>query len=252
LNTYSFLEKSFTESCIDTAQEIKNMNRPIYVSFSGGMDSEYVVRTLRSQNVPFTVLTIKSSGNNKELEYVKSVCDELNIVPTYITMTDGQYVGYHKRFINSKYGVNAPGTTPLLLIQEYVLKQNNNGILVTGEEIVASSIIDNVEVGLFPCVFEYAFYTDYSFNSNNTLIFLMYNPATVLATIKKMPFFTNQQELKSSLYNIPKREKFKYEFSEKTNRVFNYLNKIITTPSKTKFVYTTQELTDILSSWSHQ
>jgi len=67
---------SFKEECVNTARLIgaraAELNRPVYVCLSGGMDSEVVVKAFLAAEVPFTTITFRFNGglNSHELRFV--------------------------------------------------------------------------------------------------------------------------------------------------------------------------------------
>ena len=68
---YPFKEMSFQDAADHTAKLIYENHKKIYVSFSGGADSDFVVRCFHRNKIPFKVILVKTSGNEEELSYAR-------------------------------------------------------------------------------------------------------------------------------------------------------------------------------------
>ena len=65
----SFVKKmNFHEASDYTAKNINDIGLPIYISYSGGLDSEYVVETFLRNKIPFNVIVVDSGGNKEEIK----------------------------------------------------------------------------------------------------------------------------------------------------------------------------------------
>ena len=74
---------SYKDECIRTAHLIKERagNQPIWISYSGGIDSECVIRSFMEAGIPFNVATTKFKGelNEYDLYFARKFCRENNI-----------------------------------------------------------------------------------------------------------------------------------------------------------------------------
>ena len=74
---------SYKDECIRTAHLIKERagNQPIWISYSGGIDSECVIRSFMEAGIPFKVATTKFKGelNEYDLYFARKFCRENNI-----------------------------------------------------------------------------------------------------------------------------------------------------------------------------
>jgi len=79
---------SFKQESINAAKQIHSdaNGRPIFISYSGGVDSEYIVYTFLEAKIPFEIITarFKKNLNEYDFNYVKKSCDrnhlKLNII----------------------------------------------------------------------------------------------------------------------------------------------------------------------------
>lgn len=78
--------QAFHNECLETARIIrKNTNDEITVLFSGGIDSEVVVRSFVEAGIKIKVaiMRYKDDLNAHDIEYAIDTCRELNITPTF-------------------------------------------------------------------------------------------------------------------------------------------------------------------------
>ena len=84
---------SFDQACDQTAQEIYDRYKNLYLAMSGGSDSEYVATCLVRNKIPFTPLVInygkvKSNDQRYEQWYAYQWCKKHQIKPLVIDLVD--------------------------------------------------------------------------------------------------------------------------------------------------------------------
>ena len=84
ITNYPYSVVSFETACNNVAKKIQNLNKPIYIGYSGGADSEFVVRLFNTLNIPFTSITVKGPGNFYEYEYASYLYKELPEINKHI------------------------------------------------------------------------------------------------------------------------------------------------------------------------
>ena len=99
---------TFLEKTTEVVEKLKRThNGRLLVGFSGGMDSEFTVRSLLSGNVDFETITIDFGCNDYELEHQEMLCKELNIKPNIIKLSPKEFTllikEKYRSIINSYY-----------------------------------------------------------------------------------------------------------------------------------------------------
>jgi hypothetical protein len=128
----------FNQICDQTAKEIYDSHKNLYLAISGGSDSEYVATCLYRNGIPFTPLIINyTSVNTKdqeyELWYAYQWCKKHQIVPTVINVDNYTQSKEEKQDyiqLNPRLFVGAPITC---LLHRSV--QNLGGYLITGSQL---------------------------------------------------------------------------------------------------------------------
>jgi hypothetical protein len=88
--TVSYTQKtnrliSFKQACTESAQEICDTYKNIYVSLSGGCDSECVANSFYDAGLPFTPVILKIEDYNRhDIKYALDWCAAKNINPVVI------------------------------------------------------------------------------------------------------------------------------------------------------------------------
>jgi len=84
---FSSLEILSKDECIDyNIQMITTRYDNLYVSLSGGIDSEFVANSLLSRGIKFTPVIVDYVGNSAEVWYAYLWCRENNITPFVINL----------------------------------------------------------------------------------------------------------------------------------------------------------------------
>ncbi len=84
INPYSFEIDSFKNNSKRVAKEICETHKDVYVFYSGGMDSEYVLKVFLDEKLPVTPVLIVTPFNMEELSYAVKFCKNKNIKPFII------------------------------------------------------------------------------------------------------------------------------------------------------------------------
>lgn len=242
-NKTKFKKLSFFESAKDSAYKIANNYSNLYVAFSGGLDSDFIVTLLHELKIPFKPIIVNSNYNKLERSYAFFKCKKINLSPIVIDCTEELYFNIYKKDIFSKFngvGINA---VPLLIAGYYC--QKNNGTLISGEHIIDDSdSIDLVSIN------EWDFYQDYIFNK--TIGLLNYTPEIVYSIVNSYDK-TPTQEFKTKLFNLDFRPKFKNVFSEELNYKINELNsKRKCNPITSINLGNKKEFLQMMDSWNNE
>ena len=212
LSTYRKI--SFEDATREACEKLHRVNPKIYIGLSGGIDSEYIFRKFYSYGIPFEAVIVYSSCYDKECSIAFQICNEYNIKPTILNITESDIVSRCKLEIKDKLNSFGVGGVPALYVAEYA--RNNGGIYVKAEHMVGD-IDDKVAVE----VNEWDFYNDVLY-PETTYDFFMYTPEIVYSMVKLM-CDTDSQSFKCNLYDIPYREKIYQNFNKITRSYARYL-----------------------------
>lgn len=184
-----------------TSNIIKDINKPIYISYSGGLDSEYVVKCFMRNNIPINVVILKTEGNKEELQYAYKFCKENYINPIILNVSENEMLKVYYQDIFCKLNGFGENSVASLIVGRYVKEQD--GIVILGEHIL-DEIDNKINLG----VNEWDFYNDAFID--NTYYFFIHTPEILYAMIKDIDH-TDAQIYKSKLYDLPIRPKMKYD-----------------------------------------
>lgn len=203
------LIKRFHLQSNETCKKLKELDCPLYLAFSGGMDSDYVFTKLVENDVKFTPIIISTDGNLNEEKYAFRRCRYTNIEPIVVNKSEKDLIYYWYDNVWKDLKSTGYNSIPILWAAE-VAKQNG-GKLIIGEHLL---------LYFEPLILGYSdwdFYTDYYYGEDSCIPFFLYDPGIAYAThyAIKDPALSaeKEEELKWMLYEIDFRPKFKYVWS---------------------------------------
>jgi hypothetical protein len=204
---------SFENAAEEICNELYSINKNIYISLSGGVDSEYVFKKFYSLGIPVTPVIVVSKYYEKETSIALNLCNSYNIKPHIINVTDYDIFSIFYKKIYKEINGSGIYAIPSFLVAEYAA--NNGGICIYGEHLLGD--LDNkVTIELN----EWDFYTNTSYS--NTYNFFLYTPEIVYSMIKSINN-ENCQSFKCNLFMIPYRDKIRPDLSETLKKYFNNL-----------------------------
>lgn len=215
INPYKFKTKSFVENCNDAATEIANAYDNLYVCYSGGLDSEFVLNTFLNIKADVTPILVRTPYNQVELEYAIRFCKSKNVKYVVRDYDNKSFViqlheKTHKRNLHALLG-----GVPLLL-NDYV--KENAGYLVTGygdpfdlseatlhqmEHYPAATIANVLEFS------EWDYYPE-EYDDDNPNAFFTYNLPVFYSMITEINYDIPFQRAKAELYQLEHRMKMFY------------------------------------------
>jgi hypothetical protein len=218
LRPYPFREMSFQDAADYTAKRIYEKNKNIYVSLSGGADSEFVVRVFHRNNIPFTPIIVKTSGNFKELIWAYRVCDKLNLKPVILELNDGEYLKIFYEDVIKKihgYGIFA---VPSIYACRYA--KENDGVLIIGEHMIEGEKKDDKDVlRIRPEMNEWDCYNEATVGYEYNIPFYLYTIEICYAMLNAIEDDREPMDMwKCKLYNIDYRPKIEYGFTKEFNK----------------------------------
>ena len=227
---------SFEEACDYTAIQIKNdHHKKIHICFSGGIDSEKVVRVFHRNKIDFVPLIVLCDNNFEETKNAFDVCLELNLNPLILTM--------HENDLNAVVFLEILGTLKsnnMFCAPEIFACKNvttDRGIIVDGgEPLDCLDVIKNTKFGLAQGdAYAYCLYTEKSI----AVPFFYYTPEIFYSYVDNVDLSSedNVQLFKSKLYGLKYRPKYRPKYPQKIDRLIQWKAKENEKISKNYFVF---------------
>jgi hypothetical protein len=225
----------FLEAATDAAHKISAIyGKELILCFSGGSDSEFILRLFHSCGLPIIPAIIVSEVNSTESGYALSVCQELHIEPKIINLTLEEFILEHVKQLRT-YGLRALlGTTPM------VIHKSIGGAILTGFGDPTPSA-GTASVVYVP---EWDFYTDV-LGPGHPGPFFTFTPELFLSYITDISKTVDIQEAKCGLYNLPYREKVRYN-----SIVYDIQGRINTLQNKSHVHTSNEKMRQLLLSGS--
>jgi hypothetical protein len=134
-----YFPKSFREECVRAAKLINdNATQPLLVCFSGGIDSEVIVRSLQEANVNFEVAIMQlnyndmKNVNQHDTKYAFDYVNRYNIPHHVVDIDFVDFIKYKFETGADKYQANYPG---VLIHTELIKKFPNHHCVLGGGDI---------------------------------------------------------------------------------------------------------------------
>ena len=203
------LNTSWDKACENTVKLIADLNKPIYIGLSGGLDSDYVCTLFEEAGVEYTPVVIDTTGNKAELEYAQKFLDawgrDYKAIKLEKKIIDVLTVYYDEILVKcSGYGHNSVAA---YIVGEYVKQQG-------GIYVMAEHLIDELPNGGFRVAAkEWDYYNDLLLGEDNTHYFFNYTPEISSAMIREFPDYADVQRCKSEMYGISYRPKMQYQYN---------------------------------------
>lgn len=211
ISLHKFKKMNFHEAADYTANEITKKYNNIYLSFSGGADSEYVLRTFARNNIKIIpIIILIDNLDNIEIQNAFNVCEELHITPKIINISESNFFKdfYERSYKKSKIvGIRA---YPKIIAADIV----NNGVLLSGDYLIDDHTPDIQ-------AYDWDFMTDI-LTDTKCINFYCHN----IEIFYSMISFDDRgfNYYKYNMYGLKEREKSKFEFS---NSFDEFLHKLI-------------------------
>jgi hypothetical protein len=258
-----FEESSFMDAATKVANTIKNKYEHIYVAYSGGSDTTFIVNTLHSVGAKFTPIAIEAEHTTDELERAGANCARLGLDLVVLDFMGKEKAKdlrrLYKHYIMDNFiNGNLPTVrTPVsifffLIIHDYIKKIHPDAILINGHRLGGSTL--RSDVSGMPAVMSFhrgranvwshswdLFPSLWEKESASMITFLMYNQHIMYETTSHMnklnlpPYWDNEdnvndteasfRDLRCDMYNIPRESKVKgWKKMDKEWKKF-YMNK---------------------------
>ena len=214
-----FEKSSVIDAATKVANTIKNKYEHIYVAYSGGQDSEFIVNTLHSVGVKFTPIAVEAYHTTDELQFAYVNCKRLGLDLVTLDFMSKNRCGELKQLyqyhVLDKYNYVQASYSHFyyLLIHDYIKKIHSDAILINGHNAIPTSDFQDswsLMIDLWEEV------------STSMLSFMMYNQHIVYETCNymninrnttkpwwKSEFETNSRPEQSNMYGLEPRLKIR-------------------------------------------
>ena len=196
IKPYYFDEEDFNASAARVVHELSIAHNDLYLCYSGGLDSEFVLKVFLENDRKITPVILSTPFNQTELEYAWKFCDNHNVVPVVLQYDKKSILEQlsQKTLLNGYVsilgGVN-------ILIREYV--QSVGGKMIHGSD---EPIFENDRF----YVSEWDFYSDY-YSGYDCCGFFTYDMSLFYSYASQIPTQGDLQFNKSTLYGLEARPK---------------------------------------------
>ncbi len=195
-------EKSWDQAIKETIDDLANLDRKLYVPLSGGMDSEYVLKSMLHLN-PIPII-VDTPGNKIESQYAFHFCKHHNISPIVIEKSEREILNTYYEDIFLKLNGVGIYSVAALIASRYA--NDHGGVAIIGEHA-------------YDGVSEWDFYNDVLLGLDSSVYFFMWTPELVKAMMNEYDG-GDHQEFKYRLYQIPFRPKITFAHTEGFNQVY--------------------------------
>ena len=222
INPYQFKSMTFDEATDLTCEQLLNMNKQIFVSFSGGYDSEYVLKSLCRNSTNITPILVKC-GDTDELKYAYETCRQLELEPIILEISEDDFLNFVEEHIINKFDGIGYNSAYGMIAAEYVSKIDN-GILVSGNHFLGDGFELITDEDIF-IAHDWDFYIDYFLKDSVNVNFFIYNIEMVYSCIPE--HHTTWAMFKHKKFNLKVRNKMRYRYTyEMKNKLSELLRKI--------------------------
>jgi hypothetical protein len=211
-----FVLANLINNACRVATTVLSAGKPVFVSLSGGLDSEFVLKTFSHIGARITPIVVISPFNSAESSYALALC-ELYKTPPVVLQYDSKPAFIMELYNRARqYGVHSLISCVTILAAEYALSRG--GDLVTGHcdpfsMVTTYGDIRTVTSAPIPEMLEiceYDFYID-AFFPTLTGSLLGMDAGVYYALLSEISHDLPFEEAKAALYDIPFRSKSSWD-----------------------------------------
>ena len=233
---------SFEKASIQAAKKIVTKNENVYLSLSGGLDSEYILVLFHELKIPIKPIIIVCPANEMETSYAFHMCKKLNIEPIVINITNDIYIQVYVKEIANRINGFGWNVVPIIFASKYA--NDRGGSLITGEHVIDDEpLITKVSM----C--EWDFYPETLYPERQSYGLLTYTPEITYAIVNAYDG-NNVQEFKSNLFNLNFRPKIKNKYTLNEVKRFEDCRKSFPRPNSTHFLGEKDDFLNMMKKWN--
>jgi len=266
INKNKFERVSFDQAANNTINEIaSSTQKKIFVSFSGGYDSEFIVRRLHSLKIDFTPIIVQTeTGLGSERDYAYKTLRDLKIDAKILKLSNKDYVKlYYEKVIQELNGFIWPSAD--LYACEYA--RSECGTIINGFHIGGFNGIPleahymNMENRVLDCMRtnlslmkgqkyflkEDMFYSPFLYSDLPAHSLFLHNPQIVLSMIDEIKDTDlTWGDYKERVYRLSYRPKIREKFDDRMLSILNKIRDSSFKPNNIVFFDSKEELIDLI------
>ena len=218
---YAFKKMSLWDASSYTIKRIADKYENLFVSLSGGYDSEFVLKVCIDNKVPVTPIIVITNFNEVETSLALNFCKVNNIEPIVVKPTDREIIKLWYEYV---YVIQGRGRHSSPILKSLQIAEQHNGWLLTGDcPPTSDEHIDELDRPMHNSfhLAEWDFYASELFGHPGGL--LGYSVECMYAFLNELDTNLSTQKAKSKLYGLNFRNKSYMNHSLAMNMVFNAL-----------------------------
>jgi len=218
---YAFKKMSLWDASTYTINLIAEKYKNLFVSLSGGYDSEFVLRVCIDNKVPVTPIIVITNFNEVETSLALNFCKVNNIEPIVVKPTDREIIKLWYEYV---YAIQGRGRHSSPILKSLQIAEQHDGWLLTGDcPPTSDEHIDELDRPMHNSfhLAEWDFYASELFGHPGGL--LGYSVECMYAFLNELDTKLSTQKAKSKLYGLNFRNKSYMNHSLAMNMVFNAL-----------------------------
>lgn len=176
----------------------------LFLSFSGGADSEYILKTFIELGIPIKPVLVSCPYNQYDIKPAFKYCEDRNIELIVLEYGD-EYIDIAHKKIYDKGLMSPIGLTPLL-VYDYVKSMNGKVISGQGEPLPITNRTTRTDISTVLQMFEFEFYMDV-YAEDQPAPFYCYNQNIFYTYLNEINKTLDLEESKCILYDIKYRIK---------------------------------------------
>lgn len=210
ITPYEFVKGDFYEMCNKQAQELSEHHNKLYLAYSGGLDSEFVLQVFNNLKLDITPVIVITPFNETESQYALTYCKERSIVPEIVHYTKNDIIDKLKQKSIDRGYFSLLGGLPLVICD---LVNQTGGKLITGYGDPFS-----ITPGLQPIhpiserleMSEWDYYLD-TYDNSHPSGFFTYSLEVFYSLLNQIKYDIPTQMAKYKLYQLTPRKKMYWE-----------------------------------------
>ena len=221
LEPYKFNSISFLKACQLQAIELASTYDNLYIAYSGGLDSELVLKVFNDLNLKITPILVETPYNIAETKWSKEYCKDNNLNLEVINLSGKDFIDL---LVEKNQNLLLSGL-PIIIV-DFI--KEKNGRLITG---CGDPFNDKSKIYSDLKFTEWDYYLD-GYDSSHPSAFFNYSLEVFYSLIKEIDYSLNLQEAKAKLYNLKIRPKmywhedfYEYQRNYLKNKTINMFYK---------------------------
>ncbi len=206
-NFHQFSPRTFKQESENVCKELYEKHGDnLYLAFSGGADSEYILKTFMSLGIPIRPVIVMCPYNLLDIKPAFLYCRDNNIKPILLKYGN-EYLDIAQEKIYSR-GLMSPIGLASLLVYDYVKQFGGKVVTGQGEPLpITNRNIKITDISQVLQMFEFEFYMDIYAEDEQPAPFYSYNQNIFYTYLLEVDKNLDLEEAKCKLYDIPYRPK---------------------------------------------